>query len=103
MDRIALNRWQLTSGRHWKSIIFFRPAARQPAFSRSLEQGSHEKAGFEEGGFAGKAGANEGGIRLVDLIPKQPLSEDHIIILYARFAYSKVIPDSLRSTATPQR
>jgi hypothetical protein len=39
----------------------------------------------------------------VDLIPKQPLSEDHIIILYARFAYSKVIPDSLRSTATPQR
>jgi glycosyltransferase involved in cell wall biosynthesis len=41
-------------------------------------------------------------LRLTHLIPKQRLTEDYIIKLYASFAYSKVVLDSLRSVSPPK-
>jgi glycosyltransferase involved in cell wall biosynthesis len=41
-------------------------------------------------------------LRLIHLIPKERLTEDYIIKLYASFGYSKVILDSLRSASPPK-
>lgn len=41
-------------------------------------------------------------LRLTHLIPKQRLTEDYIVKLYASFAYSKIILESLRSAAPPK-
>jgi glycosyltransferase involved in cell wall biosynthesis len=41
-------------------------------------------------------------LRLTHLIPKQRLTEDYVIKLYAGFAHSKIILESLRSASPPK-